>query len=158
MIGFLIFISISLFALGLALLYLLKVQSEKFGILKGKNYYSDTDKNPGEVLYSKTLPLAGKPDYITKEDGFFIPVEYKTSKTSDSAHKNHIMQLFAYCYLVEELYNQKPPYGYLKYPNKEFKILYTADSRESVKSLVNEILEKKQFGDEMQCVHPEHKG
>jgi CRISPR-associated exonuclease Cas4 len=85
-----------------------------YGIPDGKVIYSDLDR-PGKVLYSKNLGISGKPDYIVKGKGRnLIPVEIKSGRAKEP-HKNHIMQLAAYCYLVEENYRRSVPYGIIVY-------------------------------------------
>jgi CRISPR-associated exonuclease Cas4 len=152
----LVIISVALFIFGLLLLYLISRQNRKFGVLTGDKIYVDTDQKPGEILYSKTLNLAGKPDYLIKEGDHIFPVELKTGKTPRYPYQNHTMQLMAYCLLVEENFNVRPAGGYIKYPGKEFKIAYTEEAKKSLQSLVSEILEKKKTGEELLCDHFEH--
>ena len=64
-----------------------------------KNYVSDIQG------------LAGKPDAIVLENGFFIPVERKP--TAKKVRDRYIAQLLVYMRLVEEFEGKKPPYGYL---------------------------------------------
>jgi CRISPR-associated exonuclease Cas4 len=145
-----------LVCLGLVILLFVTKDGQKFGILKSKVVYSDTEGQPGEVLFSKTLNLVGKPDYLIKENGLIFPVEIKTGKTPSSPYLNHTLQLMAYCLLVEENFGIKPVGGYLKYPEKEFKIAYTNEAKESVKLAVNEILRFKESGEELTCNHQQH--
>jgi CRISPR-associated exonuclease Cas4 len=149
-------IAFTLICLSLVFLLFITKEGRKFGILKGNKIYSDTENKPGEVLYSKSLKLFGKPDYLISEKGVIYPVEVKTGRTPNSPYLNHTMQLMAYCLLVEENFGIKPPGGFLKYPNKEFKIAYTKEAKESVKLAVNEILKFKQSGEELICNHREH--
>lgn len=142
--------------IGIALLIILGKQEKKFGILNAERVYSDTESSPGETLFAKTTNLVGKPDYLIKENGQIIPVEVKTGKTPAEPYQNHVMQLMAYCLLVEENYGAPPPGGYLKYPDKEFKIKYTDQAREAVKDFVEEILTKIESNEEPHCSHPEH--
>jgi len=85
-----------------------------YGIPDGKVIYSDLDR-PGRALYSRNLGISGKPDYIVKGRGrSLIPVEIKSGR-AQVPHKNHIMQLAAYCHLVEENYHRSVPYGIIVY-------------------------------------------
>lgn len=127
-----------------------------FGVLLKKRIYQDTKESPGTLLYAKTLPLCGKPDYLIEENSMIFPVEVKTGKTPSVPYLNHQMQLMAYCLLVEENFHVRPIGGYLRYPNKEFKIGYTKEAEESVRSIVYEMMEKKQNGKELFCKHQEH--
>jgi CRISPR-associated exonuclease Cas4 len=128
----------------------------KIGILKNERIYQDSQKYPGETIYSKSLPLCGKPDYLIRENGRVIPVEVKTGRTPSSPYLNHTMQLMAYCFLVEENFGKAPTEGYLKYPEKEFKIAYTKEAREAIKDIVEEIKGLKISGKELHCEHREH--
>lgn len=142
--------------LGIGLLILWFFQSRDFGVLKGRKIYYDTDRLPGEILYSKSLALSGKPDYLIKENNMIYPVEVKTGRTPREPYQNHIMQLMAYCLLVEENFGIRPHGGFLKYPLKEFKIAYTDEAKQSVKEVVGEMTLLKYSHKEPHCNHPEH--
>ena len=113
-----------LLALALSFIYLSRAASsevrslrQKNGIPRGEVIYSDLDR-PAQALYSRFLALSGKPDYIIRnEDGSLIPVEIKSGRAIQP-HRGHIMQLAAYCLLVEENYNVAVPYGILVYADK----------------------------------------
>ena len=58
---------------------------QKNGIPPGEVIYSDLDR-PARTLYSRTLSLSGKPDYIVRDrKGRLIPVEIKSSTTRSNA-------------------------------------------------------------------------
>ena len=163
MISVFIAVTLLIICFGLIILWLMKWRENKFGVLSGKRIYSDTGQKPGEVLYSHTINLVGKPDYIIKDKSGYIPVEVKSGRTPGEPYENHVMQLMSYCFLVEENYDSAPIGGVLKYINpadkqtgKEFKLLYTPEARDGVISLVKEITELKISGEELFCSHPEH--
>lgn len=156
MIYILILLSLIILVLGVLILIVWVLQKKKFGVLNHEKIYQDSEKIPGEVLISKKINLAGKPDYIIKQNGIFIPVEVKTGRTPKEPYENHTMQLMAYCFLVEEKYAIKPPGGYLKYPEKEFHIAYTDLAKKAIIAVVKEILENKKLNREFPCKHPEH--
>ena len=113
-----------LLALALTSFYLSRmarssVQSlrQKNGILRGEVIYSDLDR-PAQPLYSLSLALSGKPDYIVRDKkGSLIPVEIKSGRAKQP-HRGHMLQLAAYCLLVEENYDVAVPYGILVYADK----------------------------------------
>lgn len=144
------------FLIGVGLLFLLRRQQKTLGSLTNEKVYQDTTQTPGEILYSKTLPLCGKPDYIIRENDTIIPVEVKTGKTPAAPYTNHTMQLMAYCLLVQETYEIRPLGGIIKYPGKEFKVAFTIEAEESLKSLVKEIQKAKTEDTEFYCSHSEH--
>ncbi len=123
---------------------LLKKRQENLKILfSGERLYSDTESNPGVTLYSESLPLAGKPDYLLKNGKYLIPVEIKTGKTPYRPYRSHIMQLTAYCRLVKENYGIRPVYGVIRYPEKEFLIEYTNDNLTLLEEVIGEMLSLK---------------
>ena len=92
---------------------------------EGKIVYQDAD-GTGEPLLATSHPLSGKPDYvILAPDGAPIPVELKLSMESAEPLRHHVMQLAAYFVILEDLYEQPPAYGVLRYANKDFTIQYT---------------------------------
>ncbi len=145
-----------IFLLGLIFLWFINRKEKSFGSPMGERVYSDSDYSPGEVLYSQSLPLVGKPDYIIREGNKYIPIEVKTGKTPSEPYTSHTMQLMAYCFLIEEKYAVTPPGGYIKYPDKEFKIAYTKEAKQSLKELVEEVLKAKLSGEELNCNHEAH--
>jgi CRISPR-associated exonuclease Cas4 len=153
---FVIIISLIGLLVGVALLLIVRRGRGTLGILNKSQIYSDTQSMPGKVMKSKKLPLVGKPDYLIKDNGLVIPVEIKTGLTPKEPHESHVMQLMAYCYLVEEIYGTRPPGGYLKYPDREFKIRYTNEAISHLEKLVFEIIENKQSGQEFHCNHKNH--
>ncbi|MGC8880378.1 MAG: CRISPR-associated protein Cas4 [Anaerolineae bacterium] len=87
---------------------------------------------PGKPLFSKAFQLVGQPDYLLATRVGIIPVEVKSSKTPPHPHPSHILQLAAYCLLVEEMEGQSPPYGFIKYPDRTFQVPYTSDLRHTL--------------------------
>lgn len=149
-------LSVTLFILGVIFFIMLLKRQRSFGVLNKKRIYQDTEQKPGEVLYAKTIPLSGKPDYLIQDKGLIIPVEVKTGTTPLTPYPNHTEQLMAYCLLVQENFGIRPMGGVLRYPKKEFKLLYTNEAEKSVRNIVMEILKKKESGEEIFCKHPEH--
>lgn len=152
----LFFFPLIIIVISLLLLLLLFLSRRNFGVLTRPSFYIDTGTHPGQVLRSTSIPLVGKPDYLTKHKGQIIPVEVKTGHTPDTPAKHHVMQLLAYCYLVEENYGVTPEIAILKYPHREFRIGYSSDLRPQVQKIVAEILQMKQSGLEPHCHHPQH--
>lgn len=112
----------------------------------GDIVYSDSGNGTDEILQSAKLPLVGKPDYIVERDGVHIPIEVKTGKTPQTPYKNHIAQLFAYCFLIEETFKKRPPYGIIRYPDREVPLEYHDSAEDGIRVLVQEILQKKTSG------------
>lgn len=91
----------------------IKRLKNKYNIQTGKITYKDLNHSE-KTLFLKKYRICGKPDYIITQKNSHIPVEIKSGYHL-KPEKHHIMQLAAYCYLVEEKYNEFIPYGLLVY-------------------------------------------
>lgn len=121
--------------LGIVLLLLLVVAflwagglRRRTGLPEGDVIYTDTGTwYPNvEPLYDDDLCLVGKPDYLVEEgDGMVIPVELKSGRAPDEPREGHVLQLVAYCMLVETNFGIRPSYGILQYKDRAFAIDYT---------------------------------
>lgn len=97
----------------------------------------ETVKKPdvvyGKILYSNKYDLKGKPDYIVKKhfSNKILPVELKSGsvKNGDVPYKGDLMQLTAYFLIIEDLYEKRPPFGYLVYSDFSFKVKNTRKLR-----------------------------
>jgi CRISPR-associated exonuclease Cas4 len=113
------------------------------GLPGGRIIYADTRQwSPvKEPLYDAALGLTGRPDYLVERDGQVIPVEVKSSRIGDAPYDAHIYQLAAYCRLVQAVFDKRPAYGILHYPNRTFAIDYTPDLEEALLDLIDQIRE-----------------
>jgi len=94
----------------------------------------------GEVLHSSTLGLSGRPDYVMEVEGGFVPVEVKTGRTPRGPLFSHILQLAAYCQLVEEAHGPVP-YGIIRYDKREDVIVFDDRLRALLRSKLDEVQE-----------------
>ncbi len=102
------------------------------GLPAGRVIYSDTgmwQRNPLS-LFSKAHGLTGKPDYLIEQGtsqhpDMIIPVELKSATAPAQPHAGHVLQLAAYCLLVETHYGIRPTHGIVQYADKQFAIDYT---------------------------------
>lgn len=105
------------------------------GLPIGRLIYADTgDWRPIEQpLFSITYRLAGKPDYVIRRGRQVIPIEVKSANApSDGPRRSHILQLAAYCLLIQEQYRQRPQYGIVKYADRSFEVDYTPQLESSL--------------------------
>ncbi len=91
----------------------------------GKIEYIDVDSD--KVFRSEKYGLSGSPDYVIKVNEDMIPVEEKTGRTPKGPLFSHILQVAAYCLLIEDSTGRAPPYGILKYPEHEHEVEYNQD-------------------------------
>lgn len=108
-------------------------------IQDGKIAYSDLNI-PAKALFSRRYRISGKPDYIVKNNHNYIPVEVKTGYHIEP-QKHHVLQLAAYCQLVEDNYTGFTPHGLLIYndTSKQFKIPFDPSLRFELESTIKKM-------------------
>jgi CRISPR-associated exonuclease Cas4 len=95
---------------GLGLLLLALWLRRRTRLPAGRVFAGDAGARPGKLLSSERHGLHGRPDYLIRRGRQVIPVELKPGH--DRPHDSAVMQLMAYCLLVEEHYG-RPEYGVL---------------------------------------------
>ncbi len=119
---------------------------------EGEIKYVDKLEDDSKLLRSKKHHIRGRPDYILEKEGDLIPVEVKTGRVPQGPFFSHILQIAAYCFLVEEDMGEKPPYGLIRYGDTEFDIEYDED----LKELLLEKVEDMREGLKTEDVHRNH--
>lgn len=102
--------------------------------------YQDTGgRAPEKPLIARRLGLVGKPDYLIEVRGRSVPVEVKPGRRAARPYESDLMQLAAYCVLVEETSGVAPPYGLLRYAEQTFRLDYTVQTRENLLAILDEM-------------------
>ena len=103
-------------------LYKLLLSTEKIDKLRDDyNLGEETIETPDglteetPVLKSRKYNLAGRPDYMIKENDLRIPVEVKTGRRPKAPFFSHVLQIGAYCLLSEETFQSSPSHGQIRY-------------------------------------------
>jgi CRISPR-associated exonuclease Cas4 len=112
------------------------------GLPAGKIIYSDDDSwiPLEEPLFSEELNLVGRPDYLVcKADGTIIPVEIKSALAPARPLEGHVMQLAAYCFLVDQNFGWRPPYGILQYRDQAYAVEYSHELEVDLEVLLEEM-------------------
>ena len=138
-------IVVILIFLALILFGISRLLSKRTGIPNGRIIYSDPGvwKKTHKPLYDASIGLTGKPDYLIKKGDRIIPAEVKSSWAPRSPYDSHILQLAAYCMLVNSTYGQRPPYGLLCYKNRTFKVNFTSDLEERLLEIIDVVRMQK---------------
>ena len=129
--GLLLLAALLLGGLGLWLLLRSAQGRREAGLPPGRVTYADMGgwQRNERALFSRKHRLTGRPDYLVQGRRDVIPVEVKSGTAPPRPHEGHVLQLAAYCLLVEEQEGRAPPYGILKYADRAFEIDYTAGLR-----------------------------
>jgi len=114
----------------------LSVQKEKksYGIPKGLILYSDLNV-PATPLFSNRYRLTGKPDYIVRKENQYIPVEVKSGK-GPHPHQSQVLQLAAYCQILEDTSGIFVPEGILVYNHVPYTIRFDPKLRFELESVM----------------------
>ncbi len=129
--AWLLLAALLLASLGLWLLVRSGAARREVGLPAGRVTYVDTGAwdRCERPLFSRQHRLTGRPDYLVRSRQGVIPVEVKSGAAPHQPHPGHVLQLAAYCLLVEEQEGRPPPYGILKYRDRAFEIDYTPTLR-----------------------------
>jgi CRISPR-associated exonuclease Cas4 len=125
--GWLLPVGLVLGGLGLVLLFRSVAVRHETGLPVGRVTYVDTGawNRCERPLFSNRHRLTGRPDYLVRVWEGVVPVEVKSGAAPEQPYKAHVLQLAAYCLLIEEQEHRLPPYGILKYDDRSFEIDYT---------------------------------
>lgn len=121
-------LGVALLLLALVLLLKARQWQEASRLPEGEIVFSDMGAwmRQRKPLFAPSLRLTGKPDYlIEQDDGAIIPVEVKTSPAPSEPYYGHVMQLAAYCLLVQATYGLRPSHGIIQYRDKAFSVTFT---------------------------------
>ena len=136
-----ILIAAGLIAAALFLFWLSVKYKKSAGLPEGKVIYTDSHlwKELDQILFDDSIALSGKPDYVIQNAGEIIPVEIKSNNIKSNPYNSHVLQLAAYCRLIDACFAKRPGYGVLRYPNRTFEIEYTDKLESQLIELVDSI-------------------
>jgi CRISPR-associated exonuclease Cas4 len=100
------------------------------------------DAGAPALLRSERYRLSGRPDVLRRlRDGRVVPVELKSRTTpTHGPPRSHLVQVAAYCLLVEETTGAPPPFGVLRYSDGgEFRVPWDRSAREELLRLRAEL-------------------
>jgi CRISPR-associated exonuclease Cas4 len=139
--------------LGVAIwLALLSHQGQRrSGLPRGRLVYADTGRwsEVAQPYFSQRYRLTGKPDYLVETKTGVVPIEVKhtSAPTDGQAYASHVMQLAAYCLLIEEAHERRPAYGLIRYDDATIQIDYTPQLRGQLLELLDAMRASRQQRD-----------
>jgi CRISPR-associated exonuclease Cas4 len=157
-----LYLGLALLLLAFVLLFISGRKQRRLGLPSGRVVYTDTRAWDAveKPLFDPDLGLTGKPDYLVEQDGKFIPVEVKTGRTPEAPYDAHIFQVAVHCLLVQKTYGERPPYGLIHYPNRDFAVDYTPALESALLDLLSEIRRderrpnvERSHDDAQRCLH-----
>ena len=141
----LILASLAVLLMAFALRYFARARAEAMG-LPGKLVYAD--QGDQELFVSDRHGLVGRPDYILNAGGELVPVERKSRQLSASGpYDGEILQLAAYCLLVEERFQKSVRRGQLQYLNRSVEIAFDDKLRDRLMGALDGLRRASALGD-----------
>ncbi|MBI0583659.1 MAG: CRISPR-associated protein Cas4 [Methanomassiliicoccus sp.] len=113
--------------------------------VQGRIAYIGEGGSP-RLLISERHGLTGRPDYIVEIDGDLVPVEVKTGRVPRGPLFSHVIQLAAYCLLLEEQ-EGRVSYGILRYGDVEHIVAFDENLRSLLLKKVAEMREAVASGE-----------
>ena len=98
-----------------------------------------TSGQRGKPLRSERYALSGTPDYVVRTPNGLVPVELKPARNDPEPRDSHLLQVLAYCLLLEDTNGKPPPYGLLRYNSGTFKVDYNKETRAYLLSVMDEM-------------------
>ncbi len=130
-----------LLAIGAVTLWLSRRRQVSAGLPSGRVVYIDTERlgRLERSLYDPVLNLTGRPDYLVRRSNGLVPVEVKSGRAPFRPYPSHVLQLAAYCSLVQASYGERPPYGIVKYADRAFEVDYSPKLENALLDLLAEM-------------------
>lgn len=93
-----------------------------------------------KAMVSHHYGLTGKPDYLVQIAGGIAPVEVKSGSVprGGQPHQGNVMQLAAYCLLVEDTMQASVPYGIIKYRDGSIQVPFSNALRRQLIALASD--------------------
>lgn len=134
-------IAVALIALAIILIVVARRLGARAPLPAGRVLYSDTGawRRNDRALFSKRHLLSGKPDYLIDAPDGVVPVELKSGRAPARPRDGHVLQLAAYCLLVEEQMNTTVHEGVIQYADRQFVIAYDDALRERLLAALDDM-------------------
>ncbi len=127
-------IVVALLALAALLFVISRLLRSQSGLPEGDLIYSDTGAwtRNERVLHSRRHGLSGKPDYLIRTRQGVTPVELKSGPAPRAPRPGHVLQLGAYCLLVEDVMGETVRRGVIRYDDRQFELDFDENLRARV--------------------------
>lgn len=147
-------LALAILALAVALLALSFLLRRRSGLPRGRVIYTDTGawRRNDRALFSAEHHLVGKPDYLVSQGEAIVPVEVKSGAAPAQPRPGHVLQLAAYCMLVEEQLGRRVTHGIIQYADRQYAVDYTPALRAELLRALDAMREAIAAGD----VHRDH--
>lgn len=98
-------------------------------------------------LRNARIGLAGKPDYVVRRGKEYIPIEVKSGAAPPHPHASHLIQLYAYCHLLETVVGVQVRRAILRYSDRSFPIDWNEAARQTLLGSLAALREQEAAGE-----------
>jgi CRISPR-associated exonuclease Cas4 len=125
---------LSIFLISVGFLLVILSNRGRANLPRGRVIYIDSKQlsRAPETLYDPNSRLTGRPDYLIQDRRMTIPVEVKSMMAPQRPHEAYVLQLAAYCRLVEATFGPRPSHGIIRYRDRSFRVNYTRALRQNL--------------------------
>lgn len=128
------------------------LMKDKYGLGPERIIYVDHEASRPKLFVSRKYGLRGRPDLVLLDGESHVPVEMKSGRTPRGPLFSHILQMAAYCLLIEGEYGKPPPFGLIKYEGAQHEIEYNEDLKALLLAKLAEMRASARLGE----VHRNH--
>lgn len=130
-------VDLGLVAAGVVLLSSVAVPLRRWRRERAAGRLVAVETDGGGLLRSERYRLVGRPDEVRATvDGTLVPIELKHRNAPERrAFYSHTVQLWAYCLLLEESTGRSPPFGVLRYTDRDERVPWNAEARAALLEL-----------------------
>jgi CRISPR-associated exonuclease Cas4 len=132
---------LSTIPIAIGLLLLILANRGRAILPRGRVVYVDSKhlSRTSKTLFDPGSGLTGRPDYLIQSQRMTIPVEVKSMIAPQRPHEAHMLQLAAYCHLVEVNVGPRPSHGVIRYRDRSFRVDYTRALRQELSKTLDAI-------------------
>ncbi|NOZ29240.1 MAG: CRISPR-associated protein Cas4 [Chloroflexi bacterium] len=142
-------LALALVLAGVLILWAARHVRQATGLPVGRVIYADTSawRRAEEPILSRRWGLVGRPDYLVAHGREVIPVEVKSGRRPNRPYESHLLQLAAYCLLVEEQTGRRPSHGLLCYDDAVVEVPFDHALRQAVLDTLSNMRRALQHGE-----------
>src|SRR5207244_12368460 len=107
-------------------------------------YYIFVSSQPIHTPGLHSFPTRRSSDLVATRQGL-VPVELKPTRTDSEPQESHLLQVLAYCLLLEDAEGKPPPYGLLRYQSETRSEEHTSELQSPDHLVCRLLLEKKKI-------------
>ena len=105
-------------------------------------------KRVRKPMVAENVGLIGKPDYLVTLQETAIPILTKRGNPPPEPYESHVVQVLAYCALVQVAYQKSPSYGIIRYDDgSTFEVEYYETAVDDLWEVMKQVMANRKNSD-----------